>query len=123
MLARAVGLPRSAWGAVITHEGLGLTLMGLAATGWGVERLATVKLGQRIDLGPYQATIENFRSRQGSNYSELVGHTVISQGGADVTAVDPAKRSFPTRQTTVTEAGIVTLSFGQIYISLGDRHA
>jgi len=123
MLARAVGLPRSVWGAAIAHAGLGLTLMGLAATGWGVERIATVKLGQRIDLGPYQATIENFRSRQGPNYSELVGHTVISRGGAYVTAVDPAKRSFPTRQTTVTEAGIVTLSFGQIYISLGDRHA
>ncbi|MHC4042914.1 heme lyase CcmF/NrfE family subunit [Bradyrhizobium sp. 23AC] len=123
MLARAVGLPRSAWGAAIAHAGLGLTLMGLAATGWGVERIATVKLGQRIDLGPFQATIENFRLQQGPNYSELVGHTVISQGGAYVTAVEPAKRSFPTRQTTVTEAGIVTLSFGQIYISLGDRHA
>ncbi|WFU74122.1 heme lyase CcmF/NrfE family subunit [Bradyrhizobium sp. CB2312] len=123
MLARAIGLPRSAWGAAIAHAGLGLTLMGLAATGWGVERIATVKLGQRIDLGPYQATIENFRLQQGPNYSELVGHTVISQGGTYVTAVEPAKRSFPTRQTTVTEAGIVTLNFGQIYISLGDRHA
>jgi len=123
MLARAIGLPRSAWGVAIAHAGLGLTLMGLAATGWGVERIATVKLGQRIDLGPYQATIENFQSRQGPNYTELVGHTVISKDGAYVTAVEPAKRSFPTRQTTVTEAGIVTLSFGQIYISLGDRHA
>ena len=37
--------------------------------------------------------------------------------------VEPAKRSFPVRQTTVSEAGIVTLGFGQIYISLGDQHA
>ena len=57
MLARAVGLPRSAWGAAIAHAGLGVTLMGLAATGWGVERIAAVKPGQEIDLGPYQATI------------------------------------------------------------------
>jgi cytochrome c-type biogenesis protein CcmF len=123
MLARAVGLPRSAWGAAIAHAGLGVTLMGLAATGWGVERIATVKLGQGIDLGHYQATIENLRSRQGPNYSEVLAHTVISRGGAVVATVEPAKRSFPERQTTVTEAGIVTLGFGQIYISLGDQHA
>src|SRR5215475_7976104 len=123
MLARAVGLPRSAWGAAIAHAGLGVALMGLAATGWGVERIATVKLGQRIDLGPYQATIENLQSRQGPNYSDVLAYTVISRGGAAVATVEPAKRSFPARQTTVTEAGIVTLSFGQIYISLGDQHA
>jgi cytochrome c-type biogenesis protein CcmF len=123
MLARAVGLPRSSWGAAIVHAGLGVTLMGLAATGWGVERIATVKLGQAIALGPYQATIENLRSRQGPNYSEVLAHTVISRGGAAVATVEPAKRSFTARQTTVTEAGIVTLGFGQIYISLGDQHA
>ncbi|MGY4325829.1 cytochrome c-type biogenesis protein CcmF [Bradyrhizobium sp. LB7.2] len=123
MLARALGLPRSAWGAAIAHAGLGVTLMGLAATGWGVERIATVKLGQGIDLGPYQATIENLQSRQGPNYSEVLAYTVISRGGAAVATVEPAKRSFPVRQTTVSEAGIVTLGFGQIYISLGDQHA
>jgi cytochrome c-type biogenesis protein CcmF len=123
MLARALGLPRSAWGAAIVHAGLGVTLMGLAATGWGVERIATVKLGQGIDLGPYQATIENVHSRKGPNYSEVLAHTVIGRGGAAVATVEPAKRSFPARQTTVTEAGIVTLGFGQIYISLGDQHA
>ena len=60
MLARGVGLPRPPGGAAIVHAGLGVTLMGLAATGWGVERIATAKLGQAIDLGPYQATIEIF---------------------------------------------------------------
>jgi cytochrome c-type biogenesis protein CcmF len=97
--------------------------MGLAATGWGVERIATVELGQGIDLGPYQVTIEDLRSRQGPNYSEVLAHTVISRGGAAMATVEPAKRSFPARQATVTEAGIVTLGFGQIYISLGDQHA
>ncbi|RXH24185.1 cytochrome C biogenesis protein CcmF [Bradyrhizobium nanningense] len=122
MLARAVGLPRSAWGVAIVHAGFGVTLMGLAATGWGVERIATVELGHGIDLGPYHVTIENLRSRQGPNYSEVVANTVISRGGAAVATVAPSKRSFPARQTAVTEAGIVTLGFGQIYISLGDQH-
>ena len=37
--------------------------------------------------------------------------------------VEPAKRNFTVRQTTVAEAGIVTLALGQIYISLGDQNA
>ena len=56
-LARAIGLPRSAWGTAIAHAGLGVTLLGLAATGWGVERIAAVKPGHAVDLGPYQVTI------------------------------------------------------------------
>ncbi len=36
---RALGLPRSAWGTAFAHAGLGVTLLGLAATGWGVEKI------------------------------------------------------------------------------------
>jgi cytochrome c-type biogenesis protein CcmF len=121
-LARATGLPRSAWGTAIAHAGLGVTLLGLAATGWGVERIATVKPGQTVDLGPYQATIVKLEERQGPNYSEIGVRAIISQGGSTVTTIEPAKRTFPVRQTTITEAGIVTLGFGQVYISLGDLH-
>jgi cytochrome c-type biogenesis protein CcmF len=122
MLARAVGLPRSAWGAAIAHAGLGVTLMGLAATGWGTERIEAVKLGQGVDLGPYQVTIVSLRSQEGPNYSEVLADTIIRRNAATVASVEPAKRSFPVRQTTVTEAGIVTLGLGQIYISLGEQH-
>ncbi len=121
-LARATGLPRSAWGTAIAHAGLGVTLLGLAATGWGVERIAALKPGQTVDLGPYQATIVKLEERQGPNYSEIGVRAIISQDGSTVTMIEPAKRTFPVRQTTITEAGIVTLGFGQVYISLGDQH-
>jgi cytochrome c biogenesis factor len=121
-LARATGLPRSAWGTAIAHVGLGVTLLGLAATGWGVERIAAIKPGQTIDLGPYQTTIVKFEERQGPNYSEIGVRAIISRDGSTVTTIEPAKRTFPVRQTTMAEAGIVTLGFGQVYVSLGDLH-
>ena len=122
-LARAVGLPRSAWGAAIAHAGLGVTLMGLAATGWGVERIATAKLGQGIDLGPIKPPSKIFDRDRARTIPKF--WPIRSSAGAapQWPTVEPAKRSFPARQTTVTEAGIVTLGFGQIYISLGDQHA
>ncbi|HEX4767615.1 MAG TPA: heme lyase CcmF/NrfE family subunit [Lichenihabitans sp.] len=123
MASRAVGLPRSAWGTALAHAGLGVTLMGLAATGWGVERIVAVKPGQTVDLGRYQATVENLSSKGGPNYTEVVAPTVIREGGRVVATVEPAKRFFTTRQMTVAQAGIVTLDLGQIYISLGDTHS
>ena len=72
--ARAAGLPRSAWGTAFAHAGLGVTLLGLAATGWGVERIVAVKPGEAIDVGPTSSTFETIAPRQGPNYSENVGH-------------------------------------------------
>src|SRR5208283_4227101 len=42
-LARFFGLPLSAFGTSFAHAGIGLTLLGLAATGWGVESITTMR--------------------------------------------------------------------------------
>ncbi len=122
LLARATGLPRSAWGTALAHAGLGLTVMGLAATGWGVERVAAVRAGEPVALGPYEVTIQGFEQRRGPNYDEVSARTLIRRGGVTVATVDPAKRDFPVRQSSVNEAGIATLGLGQVYVSLGDTH-
>ncbi len=120
--ARARGLPRSAWGTAFAHAGLGLTLLGLAATGWGVERIVAMLPGQTVDLGPYQFTLDRMTTDRGPNYVETVAQGEVRQGGTLVTALNPSKRFFSTRQMNVSEAGIVTLNLGQVYVSLGDQH-
>ena len=121
-LVRAAGLPRSAWGTAFAHAGLGLCLLGLAATGWGVERIATIHQGETLDLGPYQASVVATEARQGPNYTESAVRIDLRKAGNLVTRIEPAKRSFTTRTMTVSQAGIATLDFGQIYVSLGDTH-
>src|SRR5271168_2458148 len=45
-LRRAAGLPRSAWGTVFAHFGIGVTVLGIVAvTAWGSERLAEIRIG------------------------------------------------------------------------------
>ncbi len=119
---RAAGLPRSAWGTAIAHAGMGVTLLGLAATGWGVERIAAVHPGQPVELGPYRVTITSLVPRPGPNYSETLAETVVMKDDRVVAEISPAKRFFATRQQTVAEAGIATLGLGQVYVSLGDQH-
>ncbi|WP_237479862.1 heme lyase CcmF/NrfE family subunit [Lichenibacterium dinghuense] len=120
---RAAGLPRSAWGTAVAHAGMGVMLLGLAATGWGVERIAAVHPGQPVDLGPYRVTITALVPRPGPNYSETLAETVVTRDGRVVAEIAPAKRFFATRQQTVAAAGIVTLGLGQVYVSLGDQHS
>src|ERR1700680_3081758 len=53
-LARARGLPRSAWGTAFAHAGLAVTLLGIiGGTQWGAERIAEVKPGQVLSIRHY----------------------------------------------------------------------
>ena len=122
VLSRAAGLPRSTWGTALAHAGLGLSLLGLAATGWGVERIQTIREGDTVRLGPWDATVASFFARQGPNYAEAAARIDLRQGGRVVATIEPSKRNFTTRQTVVTQAGIATLGLGQVYVSLGETH-
>ena len=122
VVGRALGLPRSAWGAAFAHAGLGVTLLGLAASGWGVEQIKSIRSGDVVDLGPYQAQVTSFFTRQGPNYTEAAARLQVREGGREVAAIEPSKRNFTTRQMTVSQAGIATLGLGQIYVSLGESH-
>ena len=122
-LARALGLPRSAWGTAFAHAGVGVTLFGLAATGWGVELVQAVKPGDRIELGPYQLQIGETVKRPGPNFQATVAPMDIRSGGVVIAQIDPARRFYPARQMQTTEAGIATLGLGQIYVSLSEQNA
>jgi cytochrome c-type biogenesis protein CcmF len=117
---RARGLPRHAFGTAFAHAGLGVTLLGLAATGWGAEKIIALKPGEVVEIGPYELTFESVVPRNGPNYSERAGHTLIRSKGALVATIEPATRFYPARRMNRSEAGIATLGLGQVYMSIAD---
>ncbi|MGB8277749.1 MAG: heme lyase CcmF/NrfE family subunit [Methylovirgula sp.] len=117
---RAFGLPRSAYGTAFAHAGLGVTLLGLAATGWGVEKVMVIKPGDIIPVGPYELAVQNFGVAEGPNYSAKLAHVAIRSGGVEIKTIDPALRFYPVRGMSRAEAGIATLGLGQIYVSITD---
>jgi len=123
MLSRARGLPLSAWGSALAHIGVGVTLLGLAATGFGSEVIASTRIGEPRHVGPYDVTIDSVQPRVGPNYLDLVAHATIRSGDTIVATIEPAKRTFASRSTTTSQAGIATLWFGQIYAAIGDQSA
>jgi cytochrome c-type biogenesis protein CcmF len=120
-LARAVGLPRSAWGGAFAHFGLGITLLGIIGeTQWSVERIAELKPGQTIAIRRYELQFDGTTTRAGPNYRELAAHFTVRRHGEVIGAMEPAKRSFPSRGTATTESALMTRGFSQLYLSLGD---
>ena len=122
-MSRAFGLPRSAWGTAFAHAGVGVTLFGLAATGWGVEEILSLRAGDVVKIGPYEAAVQSVETRPGPNYRSTIARTTIRSGGVPIADLEPARRFYPTRQMTTSEAGIVTLGLGQIYVSLSGENA
>jgi cytochrome c-type biogenesis protein CcmF len=120
-LARARGLPRSVWGTGVAHFGLGVSLLGIVcASTWGTERIVSLKPGASVSLSSYDLTFDGMVERQGGNYRELIARFTVRQGAGVVGTMEPAKRSFQTRQMSTTEAALLTRGFSQLYLSLGD---
>ncbi len=123
-IRRAVGMPRSAWGTAFAHFGLGVTLLGIVCeSNWGAERIVAVKPNETVSLRSYDLTFDGMTTRQGPNYRELTAKFTVRQGKDVVGVMEPSKRSFAARQTSTTEAALLTRGFSQLYLSLGDANA
>src|SRR5271163_1521660 len=66
-LSRARGMPLSFWGGATAHFGVGMLLLGLAATGFGTETIASMRVGAPLTVGPYEVTLDNVGQRGGPN--------------------------------------------------------
>jgi len=123
-LRRAVGLPRSAWGAAVAHMGLGLTLLGIVGeTQWGTERIVMLKPSEHVQIRNFDLNFTGTTTREGPNYRELAATFVVHRRGELVGVMQPSKRSFSARSTTTTEAALMTRGVSQLYLSLGDLNA
>ena len=123
-LRRARGLPRSAWGTVFAHAGLGVALIGVVCeTTWNSEYIATMKPDQVAKVAGYELKLEGLTQRQGPNYRETLAQFAVSLDGQKFPVMRPSKRSFTTRGMSTTEAALLTRGASQLYVSLGDVSA
>ncbi|MBW0005733.1 MAG: heme lyase CcmF/NrfE family subunit [Hyphomicrobiales bacterium] len=118
--SRALGVPRQAYGSALAHAGLGLTVIGIAATAWHAETITLMSVGDARDVGGYTLTLTSLSPRQGPNYRETVANFSIAEAGVPRGEVFSTKRVYTVRGTPTTQVGLMTTGFSQIYASLGE---
>ncbi|MGL5139588.1 MAG: heme lyase CcmF/NrfE family subunit, partial [Beijerinckiaceae bacterium] len=81
MLRRALALPSSAWGTAMAHAGVGLLVLGLAATAYEDERIANIRAGETLRVGSYDLMLRGVERRDGPNYQDTVAIFEVRRGG------------------------------------------
>jgi len=123
-MRRARGLPRSTWGTAFAHAGVGVALIGIVCeTTWNTEYIGTLKQGDVATVAGYDLKLDGVTQKQGPNYREQIAQFTVRLDGAPLSVMTPSKRNFTTRQSSTTEAALLTRGFSQLYISLGDATA
>jgi cytochrome c-type biogenesis protein CcmF len=120
-IRRARGLPRSAWGTMFAHAGVGIALVGIVCeTSWNSENIRTMRAGDVTNIAGYSLKLESLTPRQGPNYREMAAKFSVLVDGRVIDTMTPSKRNFTTRSATTTEAALLSRGATQLYISLGD---
>jgi len=121
---RGAGLPRSAWGTMVAHFGVGVTVLGIiGSTAWNSETIVTLKPGEAVTIGSYALTMDGFVPLSGGTYTGTGVRFTVREGGNTVATLEPEKRLYTVPNTPTTEAAIKTFGFSQLYVSLGDISA
>jgi cytochrome c-type biogenesis protein CcmF len=123
-IRRAGGLPRSAWGTMFAHAGVGVALIGIVCeTTWNSENIKSMKPGDVTSIAGYNLNFDGLTQHQGPNYRETAAVFSVKVDGRLLDTMTPSKRNFTTRGATTTEAALLTRGASQLYISLGDTAA
>ena len=120
-LQRARGLPRSSWGTMFAHAGVGIALIGIVCeTTWNSENIRSMRAGDVTNIAGYGLKLESLTPRGGPNYRETAAKFSVLVDGRVIATMTPSKRNFTTRSVTTTEAALLSRGASQLYISLGD---
>ena len=123
-MRRACGLPRSTWGTAFAHAGVGVALIGIVCeTTWNSEYIGTLKPNDVAKLAGYELKLDDVTQLQGQNFREMLAKFAINRGGEKIGELTPSKRNFTARQSSTTEAALLSRGFSQLYISLGETAA
>ncbi len=119
-MRRLRNLPRSDWGKVLAHSGLGLVIFGISSvTAWQTEDIRTTQYGERYELSGYYFTLNKVENLDGPNY-EIVRAEILVEDGDKSWLMYPEKRNFIVQRMPTTEAAIDSGLTRDVYIALGD---
>ena len=112
-------MPLATWGMVTAHFGIAVALTGMAMNGaFTSERLAVVKPGETLRVGPWTVLLKDVTPTAGKNWTALEADLRATRG-TGLKTLRPQTRYFFDPPTETNEAAIDTFWNGQLYTVIG----
>jgi cytochrome c-type biogenesis protein CcmF len=111
--------PLATWGMAVAHFGIAIALAGMAMNGaFTSERLAVIKPGETLSVGPWTVLLKDVTPAAGKNYTALEAELRATNGNG-IKVLKPETRYFSDPPTETNEAAIDTFWNGQLYTVIG----
>ena len=120
-LKKARGLPRSSWGMMIAHLGVGVLIAGITGTSvWVSQSLLAVSPGQTIDFQDYRIVFQDVVTLDGPNYIADQAHLdFFTQSDHPVFSLRPERRYFMLSDQTVSDSDLRITPLFALMATLG----
>ena len=114
-------LPLAAWGSVIAHIGMAMTVIGITLVSvYDTEKDVRLEVGQSYELAGYKFDFKKVESVKVDNYIANRATMDVTQNGKLVSNMHPEKRDYGRDQMPMTEAGIDAGFTRDLFVALGE---
>ena len=117
----AKNTPRSTYGMILAHAGLGLAVIGITSvTAWEQERILAMAPGDRVEIAGYEFVLDKITRSKGANFDAERGTFLVSKSGRAIATMSSERRFFPVSSRVTTEAGILARFPTNLYVAIGE---
>lgn len=122
LLERTRSISLSWWGMWLAHLGIAFFILGVTIVkGFESETAVRMQKGDVAHLAGFAFTFDGIKELQGPNYVAVQGAIHVTKNAREVATLNPSKRLYTVQNMPMTEAGIATGLWGDVYASLGER--
>jgi len=114
-------IPLSFWGMHLAHLGIAVITVGITMVkSYEVERDVRMGLSDTVTIENYSFELTGVSDVDGPNYKALRGDVKVTKDGKYLEMLYPEKRKYFSSAMPMTEAGIDSGLFRDLYVSLGE---
>ena len=120
-LKKLKDLNKTYLGMTVAHLGVAIFIAGITgSTLWKVEKIKTLKIGEKVLLNNYSLNFDKIKKIRGKNY---IGHEAefnLYKKNKFIKTLKPQKRFYPVQEFATTEAAIYSKGISDIYIAMSE---
>ena len=118
---RLASQPRSYWGMLVAHAGIGIFVVGVTMVrSLDYSNDVNMRVGDTTSAGDYTFRFTDLQEIKGPNYVAARGTFEVTRNGETIATMMPEKRLYTVQKMPMTEAAINRGFTRDLYVSLGE---